>query len=661
VLAGHCCQRLRTLGHLLCFAAATTAWAQDEALSERQFFEELPVVLSVSRLPTPLHEAPGAVTVLDQRLIRATGYRDITRLLRLVPGFNVASDRGHTPYVAYHGLNDDAPNMMQVLVDGRSVYSPAFVGGVDWTGLPLTIDEIDRIEVVRGSNSAAYGSNAFLGVVNIITKHSAQDQGFLANYVAGENGLHDGLLRYGGRIGDLTLRLSAEGIRDGGFDKLFDDSSRRIVTMRADYALTPRDEISFSAGQNQGTRFFGFPNSPNNENGVRPAYTKSNFAHLRWRRTLSPTSEFSAGYYHNRDHWDESQTSSFDLTFLGIPGLSVVPVEVDAQRTSYRDNVDFQHIFSPTSNTRLVWGAEARRDVAKSHTFLFGRGAASSQLARGFANLEWRVIRNVIVNAGGMLEKYAGKEERFAPRLFVNWTVVPGQTLRAGITRAYREPSIGEEKIDARLMVGPLVVQTFTGRGELAPEKITAAEVGWFGTFPAFDATIDVRLFDERVNNLIDTVRLPDDSQQFVNVDSPVSVVGGEYQLKFRPWRDGDVLISHALFKINNTPDPSFERSAPGYTASITWLQRWPAGWSSTLTYFTLGPYSWLGGGTPLPSSQYWDARLAYTFRVMRTPIEVAVGALNLGRKRSEFRLNALYTPADVIGTTAFASVRLGL
>src|SRR5690606_4487862 len=131
------------------------------------FFETLPVVLTVSRLPQPLQDTPGAVTVIDADQIAATGYRDLARLLRLVPGMQVGQERGNDQWVTYHGLGSDYPNQMQVLIDGRAVYSPYYFGGADWGALPIAIEDIERIEVVRGSDSAAYGSNAFLGVVNI--------------------------------------------------------------------------------------------------------------------------------------------------------------------------------------------------------------------------------------------------------------------------------------------------------------------------------------------------------------------------------------------------------------------------------------------------------------------------------------------------------------
>lgn len=91
---------------------AVPGWAQQRD-GESGFFEELPVVLSASRLPQPLSEAPGAVTVLSRDFIRATGYRDIGRLFRLVPGFTVVHDRAHTPALSYHGLTSSfASNKM---------------------------------------------------------------------------------------------------------------------------------------------------------------------------------------------------------------------------------------------------------------------------------------------------------------------------------------------------------------------------------------------------------------------------------------------------------------------------------------------------------------------------------------------------------------------
>ena len=127
---------------LLCLMSAVALPAH-AALTESDFFDEMPVVLSASRLSQPLDEAPAAVTVIDQEMIRASGFRDIPDLLRLVPGFSVAYTRDNTWAVGYHGLGDAFSRRFQVLVDGRSIYSPHF-GAVHWGDLPLAIEDIER-------------------------------------------------------------------------------------------------------------------------------------------------------------------------------------------------------------------------------------------------------------------------------------------------------------------------------------------------------------------------------------------------------------------------------------------------------------------------------------------------------------------------------------
>ncbi len=144
---------------LVLLLTASAAWAS----AENPFFEPLPVVLSASRLAQPLQDSPGAVSVIDADLIAATGYRELARVLRLVPGFQVGQERGNVQWVTYHGLGMDYPVQMQLLVNGRASLTPSFAASAE-RALP---GDIERIEVVRGSNSAAYGSNAFLGVVNV--------------------------------------------------------------------------------------------------------------------------------------------------------------------------------------------------------------------------------------------------------------------------------------------------------------------------------------------------------------------------------------------------------------------------------------------------------------------------------------------------------------
>lgn len=618
------------------------------ALTESAFFEELPV-LSVSRLPQSVADAPGAVTVFDRDFIRATGYRDITRLLRLVPGFQVVNDRGHSALATYNGLGGDYSNRMQVLIDGRSVYSPSLAGGADWSGLPITIDEIERIEVLRGSNSTTYGSNAFQGVVNIITRHSRQDQGSAIGTRVGEEGLLDFSARHGGGNETMSYRIAANRLADRGFEKLEDNQRLNIVTLRTDLRLNPSDEATFWAGANDGTRINGFVGSPGN--GMRTFTSRNRFAHLRWRRTLATDNELSVGVYHNDETIFEP--------------LSIVPLEVNRQST--RDNIDFQHSFVAAQGLRVVWGAEGRRDWVQSQTAFFPTGEASSRLWRGFLNTEWRPWTALVINAGAMEEKYSGKTPRLAPRLFANWTVANGQTLRAGWTRAYREPALFEERGDLRLFVGPTLLQVYQyGPGTLRPERIRTSEIGWVSRYAPWNLTADVRVYWQNLSDLIDlrtapppagAVALDPASRVYFNREDDVRIRGIELQLKARPTRTTEFMLGSAWVWIN-AGKLELDRTAPPASWNATWIQRYAGGLSSTLSFVSVGHYRWIGS-IDVPSYRYVDARIAYAIRLGGKHAEIAGGVQNLGAHREEFQLGAAYTPRTPISRTFYVSARL--
>jgi iron complex outermembrane receptor protein len=122
-------------------------------------------VLTPSRLPQRLDESPNSVTVIDRAMIAASGARRLEEVLRLVPGFQVGYKYNNQPTVAYHGLSDEFARRVLVLVDGQRIFQYSG-GGVDWNNLPVPLQDIERIEVVRGPSAAAYGSNALTAVIN---------------------------------------------------------------------------------------------------------------------------------------------------------------------------------------------------------------------------------------------------------------------------------------------------------------------------------------------------------------------------------------------------------------------------------------------------------------------------------------------------------------
>ncbi|HQV22505.1 MAG TPA: TonB-dependent receptor plug domain-containing protein, partial [Agitococcus sp.] len=183
--------------------------------------QDMPVVLSATRLKQAIADAPASITLIDRQMIDQSGAREIPDLLRLVPGMVVGYEKGWDAFVSYHGTSADMARRMQVLIDGRSVFQPS-LAFVDWIGLPLELDDIDRIEVIRGPNAAAYGANSFLAVVNIITRNPADLPKVRAYTRQGGQGINDNYVSTAGVRNQLSWRLTANSRADSGFDKYFE-------------------------------------------------------------------------------------------------------------------------------------------------------------------------------------------------------------------------------------------------------------------------------------------------------------------------------------------------------------------------------------------------------------------------------------------------------
>jgi len=611
------------------------------AADEGQFLADLPIVLTPSRLPQPLNEAPAAVTVIDRELIRATGYRDIPRLLRLVPGMQIGQERGSDNWVTYHGMGNDFPSWIQVLIDGRSVYSPGNPNGVDWSGLPVTIDQIERIEVVRGTNSVAYGSNAFLGVINIITRDSADSPGQKMTVSAGTAGIQDLSMEVSEASATGGLRLNAEIKRDDGFDNLHDAKQFNVVSLRGDKRLSDSDELMFRLAASGGTRELGYADSVFGINAERSADSLNATMHLQWRHSATPDDEWLLHFYRNEDRTDERWVAA-------APPPSSLTLPVNRDRSSVRNNIELQHRLSLSNTLRAVWGLEARQDEVESPFLYYGAPHQQSTMTRVFGQMEWWVKPDWSINASALTEKSDGDAPHVSPRLFTNWKVTPADTLRVGYARAWRQPTLFERYGDVRAYSqGVLLARPYLPNPDLQAPRIDSLEVGYLSQIETWNTRFDLRVFSERIENYIIRVAhpeiiafLPLPSARYENLNTPVTLRGLEYQLDSRPWSGTRLLFSHSLIKRTADAPLVSELTAP-YTASLSWLQDWGGNWSSTLSALRMGP---LAAGTGfVPSSQYlcasyttFDARLARRMTVAETPLVLALTATNLGGRHQE-------------------------
>ena len=591
-----------------------------DALSEKDFFTEMPIVLSVSRLPQRLDDTPGAVTILDREMIRLSGARDVADLLRLVPGFQTSTSfESGAPLASYHGAFGQFSARMQVLVDGRSVYSPYLLGSVSPGMLTVALEDIERIEVLRGSNSAAYGARAMLGVVNIVTRHTGDTLGGLVVVAQGENGIRDRLARIGWGDAETSYRLTMDQRGDDGLKGANGHNQVNRVNLRVDWRPNSRDDVQLRVGGfelNSGKGFQGLVSDP-----LRDRNMNSSYVQVDWRRSLDADDDLAF----TLAHAEEVSQDSF-LHPLG-------PL-VDFGGRSRSDTVSLQHTFRSGPDWRIVWGGELRREQINSRPLYNTDEALVTDFTRLFGNAEWRVAPDVILNAGGMLENSSVHGGSFAPRVMLNWHAAAGHTLRAGVSKAYRPPSAYEKFSDVRYLVGGLPYVTVQSSGNVQSERLLVRELGYLGDFPALGLNFDARLFHEQMDGFVRrTTSTPTD---FLNNEDFV-IQGLEYQLKWRPWLDAQLIIGQTYTDIRST-DQSTALAAPELASTITFFQKLPGGIDLSVMHQD-------SGTAVLPASGYddrvamtrTDLRLGWPLRVGKNKGEIAVVVQNLGSPYQDY------------------------
>ncbi|MCE1183360.1 MAG: TonB-dependent receptor, partial [Rhodocyclales bacterium] len=479
-------------------------------------FDELPIIASVSRLPQRLSETPAAVTVIDQAMIKASGMRTVEDLLRLVPGFQVTSHNQDSAIVTYHGLNSGMSNneygpRIQVLVDGRSMYSPLFKSGVNWNLLPVDLRNIDRIEVTRGPNTISYGSNAFMGVVNIITLDPALTHGWSMSTNLGNNGVQDASLRWGWGNEDTNLRATYKSFSDNGFTKAaysgvwrdaMDDRSSRVFDLRVDKQLTAEDELRLDFTYANDVSLYGRPGSPLND-PLRNMRQSSAMLGLQWRHVISPTEEYRVRYAYSEERaaGPYMQQNSFSVVEPLLPSSVTFFAPNDNGGKSSSHELELEHRLSLFKNARAMWGLGLKNVALNSYSQFSDYQWRYRNNARLFGNLEYRPHDSWLLNAGISLERDSLSGNIADWRVGGNYHITPEHTIRILASRAHRTPSLYEfsgrvQKTDVS-GTGYTNIE-YLGR-QAEPERIDSFELGYLAESKTWGASADVRLFFERI------------------------------------------------------------------------------------------------------------------------------------------------------------------
>jgi iron complex outermembrane recepter protein len=429
-------------------------------------------ITTQSKEPTQVWNTPSAIYVLTQDDIRRSGATTLPDLLRSVPGVEVAEIEGDQWAVAIRGFNSSFSKDVLLLIDGRSAYTPLFEG-VYWDAQDVLLDDVERIEIIRGPGATIWGANAVNGVINIVTKHAKDTQGAQATVTAGYVDRLTGSIREGLHHGpNLQFRLFAKGFvredeQNVGGDP-FDKWHLAHGGLRADWSPNAHDSLTFkadpytgAAGQQASIATY----APLAQLVVDDTFDVSggDFV-VNWQHSYAGGSDFHAqGYFDrtNRQGIEYGETrSTVDLDFINH--LSMLPRQ------------DF------------VWGAGVRISpslfIASQPSIDIDPDQQTDSTYSAFLQDTFHLVPNrlnLVLGSKFEHDNYSGFEIEPDGRLF--WNVVPHAMLWTSISRAIRSPGRLDRGVDLSAvgMTSPPILIRAVGNPAFKSEIEIGTEVGY--------------------------------------------------------------------------------------------------------------------------------------------------------------------------------------
>ena len=437
-------------------------------------------VTSVSKRAEPISAAAAAVFVITSEDLRRSGATSIPEALRMVPGLQVARIDANKWAISARGFNGRFANKLLVLIDGRSVYTPLF-SGVFWDVQDTLIEDVERIEVIRGPGATLWGANAVNGVINIITRSARETRGGLVTAGGGAEERAFGGFRYGGALGEASAwRVYGKGFERGSGEALTggagaDDWSMQRAGFRVDSALSGGSDLTVAGdlydGEAGETLTIQSLRAPVPRTVEADQEVSGGYLLSRWQRALSDTSELKVQLY-----YDRTERSA---------------LLIDEDRDTF--DAELQHGLAPGPRHRLLWGLGFRRSsdhIRGSEVLTFSSDERTDDLASAFLQDEIALQPDRLwLTLGSKLEHndYTGFEVQ--PNLRTVWIPRRHHTLWAAVSRAVRTPSRAEHdlRLDARVLGPgqldprfplPGVVATF-GDSDFRAEELLAWELGY--------------------------------------------------------------------------------------------------------------------------------------------------------------------------------------
>lgn len=469
---------LAGLLYLCSMIAVSMSSKADDLLPEPELLlmQKIPMVITAAKVAQPILESPFAITVLTKEDIERYGITSFADIMRNVPGVDVMSMSSVDRNIDMRGLNQPGAGKILVLIDNRAINLDSY-GEILWEFMPVSINEIERIEIIKGPGSALYGANAFGGVINIITDASETSSSTKAIGRINQFGKPGGFVIHKDIFGNLGHRILVGWSKLSGWsDKESGAGQREVLDARVQYDLNNQSKLLFSGGVGNDklelTELSGYDSV---EDEAISGYIKASYE----RPNLK-------GHF----FWDWSETDAL--------------VEKNKYNLEH-DILDFelQHSFRPIDNNLIIWGVNYQ--FSQEISEMLG-GKHNQNLIAGYVQNQLQLFNSLNLTAGLRYDRHQLTGNNLSPRFSIVYSPLKGHAFRASYGRAFRNPPFIYSYIsmdtDMSIPMLPMPVNIeVLGNEDLVPEKMQSIDFGYRGIFSSrFSGGADI--FINRISGL---------------------------------------------------------------------------------------------------------------------------------------------------------------
>lgn len=601
------------------------------------------VVITASKYEQKIGESPVSVTVITAEDIKQSGAVDFVEALRIIPGINVAYVAHGLMLTNIRGFSKIPSNKVVLLVDGRLCSWEAY--GTPWViAPPIALEEIERIEVLRGPGSSLYGANAMFGVINIITKKTSDTEGSLVSFTGGEKGAFLGTYMHGNPIRErLNYRLTLSWDQKDNWGPLpfsSDPFQKKLkVNTTIDYSFDENSQLSFLGSYAYLKDFYALFSSTGPIN-----LGNSDIYDIAVTYTSKSPNLIARVFWNYKDLWERGH-------YLGV---SRIPARTGTK------SIEFQHVLEPLASHKLVYGANFTKLMTEGDVSIL-IGKYESDLWGLFLEDSYRVRGNFNLNLGLRFDRHSLFEDTFSHRLAALYFPYPNHHIRVSWGSSFRNPDFIETYMfnDYR-PAQPMVL--YGGGDQLKPEKAETYELG-YQTKLTRKLDLEMNLFYSKVKDIVNFVPTalvagPALRLDFLNTGK-FSQRGLEVELRhqFADWVSGllnyTYLSQHIekLWYINpfyirlgvptaQQTAEEFLNGTPKHMANAQLQAKFENGLSTNLALHYVSDTQWRkyawGNGGKVDAYTIVNARVGYTFPLTGNDAEISLAAFNLFNKKHQ-------------------------